>query len=178
MMISLLAALAASGALAGAQDPDGVIATGARETLPIPTESELSVPASPVTTTQDITPHGLSTDEQIARWISARTAETAELPGDPWERREERRMRGEVSVGVGTGGYRDYSAAVSMPLGENGQLNLSVSQTKNAPYLYEPYGYSPYYGGGYWDSPYWGRRMVDAAARRPQTPSVADVSQD
>ena len=54
-------------------------------------------------------------------------------PVDPWAESEPRKMHGEVSVGMGTGGYRDYAAAVSLPLGENGTLNPSVSQKKNSP---------------------------------------------
>jgi hypothetical protein len=62
-------------------------------------------------------------------------------------------MHGVVSAGIGTGGYKDFGAAVSLPLGENGTLNLSFSQTKNAPwsygYGYGPYGFDPYgFGAG------------------------------
>lgn len=53
-------------------------------------------------------------------------------------------MRGEVSAGIGTGGYRDVSAWASMPLGEDGELTIAVSQTRNAPWDYGSYGiYDP-----------------------------------
>src|SRR5690606_10233312 len=42
--------------------------------------------------------------------------------------------------GVGTGGYRSYGAAVSMPLGETGTLNLSFRQVENG-FGYGGYGY-------------------------------------
>lgn len=152
MMIELVAAAT----MLATMDPEGVVATAPRGDQAVLTASaanlaESTTDASPSTTVQSASPHGLSTDEQIARWIGERTAETSgKAPADPWLEAEPRKMHGEFSVGMGTGGYQDYSAAVSMPLGENGTLNLSVSQTKNSPWGYG-YGY-----GGYRDYPYGG----------------------
>lgn len=149
MMIELVAAAT----MLANMDPEGVVATAPRGDQAVLTASAASLAesttnASPSTTVQSASPHGLSTDEQIARWIGERTAETSSnAPADPWLEAEPRKMHGEFSVGMGTGGYQDYSAAVSMPLGENGTLNLSVSQTKNSPWGY--YGY-----GGHRDYPY------------------------
>lgn len=153
MMIELVAAAA----LMTGFDPDGVVTTAPRGNQAVPTATaamlaETTTEASPSTTVQSAAPHGLTTDEQIARWIGERTADASPPPADPWAEAEPRKMRGEVSVGMGTGGYRDYAAAVSLPLGENGTLNLSVSQTKNSPWGYG-YGY-----GGYRDYPYGGYR--------------------
>jgi hypothetical protein len=52
-------------------------------------------------------------------------------------------MHGMVEAGVGTGGYRSYGAAVSMPIGENGRLDLAYREGRNEPwgYGYEAYGY-------------------------------------
>ena len=146
--------LAAAAMLLANMDPEGVVATAPRGDQAVPTATAAmlaasTTDASPSTTVQSAAPHGLSTDEQIARWIGERTAETSSrAPADPWAESEPRKMHGEFSVGMGTGGYQDYSAAVSLPLGETGTLNLMVSQTKNSPW---GYGY-----GSSWDYPYGG----------------------
>ncbi|AYG95421.1 hypothetical protein D8I30_09710 [Brevundimonas naejangsanensis] len=144
MLIELMAvSLLATGA-----DPEGIVSTAPRGGLQaVPAASAASLAealgdASPAVTLQSAAPHGLTTEEQITRWIGERKAETspAQPWTDPWEEAEPRRMRGQVSAGIGTGGYRDFAAEVSMPFGESGTLNLSVSQTRNAPWAY-PYGY-------------------------------------
>ena len=147
--------LAAAAMLLANMDPEGVVATAPRGDQTVLAASADALAASttdvsPSTTVQSASPHGLSTDEQIARWIGERTAETASsTPADPWAETEPRKMHGEFSVGMGTGGYQDYSAAVSMPLGENGTLNLSVRQSKNSPWGYGYGSYRDYPYGGY-----------------------------
>ncbi len=130
--------LAAAAMMLANMDPEGVVATAPSGDQAVLADTAATLAAttsdaSPSTTVQSAAPHGLTTDEQIARWIGARTTGAAESPVDPWAEADAgpRKVHGQVSVGVGTGGYRDYAAAVSMPLGENGTLNLSVSQTKN-----------------------------------------------
>ena len=149
--------LAAAAMLLANMDPEGVVTTAPRGEQAIPTASaallaESTSDASPSTTVQSAAPHGLSTDAQISRWIGERTASASPAPIDPWAEAEAgpRKMHGQFSVGMGTGGYRDYSAAVSLPLGETGTLNLMVSQTKNSPWGYG-YGY-----GSAWGHPYGG----------------------
>lgn len=147
--------LAATAMLLANMDPEGVVSTAPRGEQAVLSASaaalaESTIDASPSTTVQSASPHSLSTDEQIARWIGERTAETSSsAPADPWAESEPRKMHGEFSVGMGTGGYQDYSAAVSLPLGENGTLNLSVSQTKNSPWGYGYGSYRDYPYGGY-----------------------------
>ncbi|MGO4410013.1 MULTISPECIES: hypothetical protein [unclassified Brevundimonas] len=150
MMIELVAAAT----LMTGFDPDGVVTTAPRGTQSVPTATaamlaETTADASPSTTVQSAAPHGLSTDEQIARWVGDRTSDASIAPADPWAEAEPRKMHGEFSVGMGTGGYRDYSAAVSLPLGENGALNLSVRQTKNSPWGYGYGSLRDYPYGGY-----------------------------
>lgn len=150
MMIELVAAAT----LMASFDPDGVVTTAPNGGQSVPAATadmlaESTTEASPSTTVQSAAPHGLTTDEQIARWIGERTADASAAPVDPWAEPGPRKMHGEVSVGMGTGGYRDYSAAVSLPLGENGTLNLSVSQTKNSPWGYGYGSYRDYPYGGY-----------------------------
>jgi hypothetical protein len=129
----------------GAAEPDGVVATAR------PTGVDLSVTAQPLApstagATQDAVPHGLSTDEQIERWVAARSVSDspwAETAGGP---AEDRKMHGEVSLGIGTGGYRDHGAWVSLPLGETGRLDISYRQVENG-FGYGAYGprYDPLY---------------------------------
>ena len=147
--------LAAAAMMLANMDPEGVVTTAPRGNQAVPTADMLAASttdASPSTTVQSAAPHGLSTDEQIARWIGERTASASPAPVDPWAEADAgpRKVHGQFSVGMGTGGYQDYSAAVSLPLGESGTLNLMVSQTKNSPWGYgygSPWGYP--YGGGY-----------------------------
>lgn len=127
-------------------DPDGVVATAPATTVDLEASTQ-PVAASTEGATQEAVPHGLTTDEQIDRWIAGRStadrpwAEAANAPAD------DRKMHGEFSVTVGTGGYRDYGAAVSLPIGEHGRLDLSYRQVENG----YPYGG---YGSGY-DHPYY-----------------------
>jgi hypothetical protein len=44
--------------------------------------------------------------------------------------RQERKIHGEVSVGVGTGGYRSLYARADMPVGETGRLSIAVQETR------------------------------------------------
>lgn len=150
MLIELMTA----SLLLASYDPEGVVSTapragpGAVPTASADALAETVADASPSVTLQTAVPHGLSTADQISRWIGEGKgdARPVEQWADAWEEAAPRKMHGEVSAGIGTGGYRDFAAAVSMPLGENGTLNLSVSQTKNAPwaYGYGPYAYTPY----------------------------------
>lgn len=152
MLIELMAA----SLLAASNDPEGVVTTAPRDGLQaVPAASAAALAetlsdASPAVTLQSAAPHGLTTEDQIARWIGERKAvgPAAEAWADPWEEAGPRRMHGQVSAGMGSGGYRDFAATVALPIGESGTLNLSVSQTKNAPWAY-PYGYGYGYGYGY-----------------------------
>ncbi len=125
-----------------ASDPDGVVVTAPATTVDL---NAVVQPLAPSTegATQDAVPHGLSTDQQIDRWIAARS--TADKPWGEAAREtpDDRKMHGEVSFGIGTGGYRDYGMAVSLPLGENGRLDISYRQVENG------YPYRGYYGSDY-----------------------------
>ncbi len=153
----LIASLLAGVALAASDsDPDGVVTT-APTNAPTLAQALAAAPEASLTapTAQDAAPHGMTTEQQIQNWISARTPgasfdESAE-PGAP----AERKMHGMVEAGIGTGGYRSYGAAVSLPVGENGRLDLAYREGRNEPwgYGYGGYGlrgpgfYSPYGGG-------------------------------
>jgi len=148
MLISLLAATT----MMLADDPEGVVSTAPRGHQSVMVGAAApEAPEVPTATVQNLTPQDLTTDEQIDRWISQRAP--AEKPfsrdngswaGDRWaEARDDRKMHGEVSASMGTGDFTAYSAAVSIPVGENGRINLSYSQSKNSPWGYG-YGYDRY----------------------------------
>lgn len=145
----LITALLVTAALTGAPapepvgDPDGVVTTA--PATPVALDATAAPVAPPVDGEGQITdPHGLSTDQQIAQWLAAR-APAPSSDGDSPMWRDDRQPHGEVSVGFGTGGYRDYGAAMSLPLGESGRLDISVRQVENG----YPYGYGYGYGRGY-----------------------------
>lgn len=128
-------------------DPDGVVATAPA------TSVDLGATAGPTAPSvggaaQAGVPHNLTTDEQIDRWIATRSADDTPYARDRGESLDDGKPHGEVSVSLGTGGYRDYGATVSMPIGENGRLSLSYRQTENG-YPYGGYGYGSPYGRGH-----------------------------
>lgn len=167
----MMSALVMAAALATGEpgDQDGVVATAPA------TAVDLSVTAQPTAPSaegsgQAAVPHNLTTDEQIDRWIAARDPEAKPYAdtGYGLDMRDDRKMHSQVDVGFGTGGYRDYGMAVSMPLGENGRLNLSFRQVENGyPYGYGGYGYGGYgLGRSYFDDSGYvfpGRSRPDAA---------------
>ena len=141
--MAVFALMMAAALLASGQD--GVVATAPATTVDLSATVQPLAPST-VGAAQDAVPHGLSTDQQIDRWIAARS--TAEKP---WgeaasEPVDDRKMHGEVSFGIGTGGYRDYGVAVSLPVGEHGRLDLRYRQVENGyPYGGHGYGYDHRY---------------------------------
>lgn len=141
--------------------------------------------AGPVSPSQAVA-HGLSTDDQIAQWLAAHATNPAPFDDAPvW--RDDRKPHGEVSVGVGTGDYRDYAVALSLPVGESGRLDLSYRQVENGyPYGYgygDDYGYGRYGSGigrsgtrmgvvhGYGE---WAGEGEEPSRRRPDAGSQSD----
>lgn len=100
-------------------------------------------PDAPVATASATTP---SVAEQIDAYPKSSPALEVAPEGDmdgivP---RADRKPHGEVSVAVGTGGYRSLYARSTMPVGETGQLTVAIEDTKfgrNGGYGYGPYGY-------------------------------------
>jgi hypothetical protein len=153
----LISVLMVAASLAGGE-PDGVISTAPRTAVSL--EADQTQPEAPAVlgaAEQALDPHGLTTDQQIERWVSARTPDVRPFAdGEDHGGADERRIHGMVEAGVGTGGYRSYGAAVSIPLGENGALNLSVRKVENGlGYGYGGYGYDrhglgrSYFNDGY-----------------------------
>lgn len=143
----LIAGLLAGMVLAtSGTDPDGVVAT-APTNAPTLAQAMNAAPQAAVAapTAQDAQPHGMTTEQQIQSWIADRTPgasfDEAPAPGP----QDDRQMHGMVEAGIGTGGYRSYGAAVSMPVGENGRLDLAYREARNQPWGYG-YGYPGRYG--------------------------------
>ncbi len=146
MLIALgLAAAMTSG------DPDAVVATAPTGTGAVPVGVEAPVSDARLDgQAAAITPHNLTTQQQIDRWLAARATDVpafAEANGPV----DDRRMHGYVSGSIGTNDFSQLAVGVSMPVGENGRLDLAYSQTRNG-----WYGYGPYDGIVGWsvDGPY------------------------
>ncbi len=126
----LISALMMAAALTGT-DPDGVVATA--PTTPVTLDAEAAQPesASPEGVARSRTQTGLATDQQINSWIAARDPHETPYSRGRVESVDDRKMHGVVDVGLGTGGYQSFAAAVSMPLGDSGRLDISVSRGRN-----------------------------------------------
>ncbi len=146
----MLIALALA-ALLGSDDPDGVVTTARHGDGAVLLGAEAPTTEARPDAAQvvAVTPHNLTTQEQIDRWVAARTTESVPFAEDRGPR-DDREMHGFVSGSIGTNDYSSVSVGVSLPIGENGRLDLAYSQTKNG-YGYPGYGYGPY---GYGDVGY------------------------
>ncbi|MFN3538309.1 MAG: hypothetical protein ACK4Y4_12760, partial [Brevundimonas sp.] len=130
---------------------DQPIATAGRSQGHVPAPTAAEEPVAPSITGA----RARSTDEQIAAWIGASPGaqmDRGEGPLDydaPFE--PERRIRGEVSAAIGSHGYQAFGFGVSIPVGENGFVDLHYSQSEGRFGGYSPYGYgySPYYAQRY-----------------------------
>lgn len=149
MMIS---ALILAAAIAGS-DPDGVVTTAPATSVDLTAVTRPDAPSAEGAALQAAEPHNLTTDQQIDRWISQRDPAATPYSNQAERPVDDRKMHGEFTAGIGTGGYRDYGMAVSLPLGETGRLNLSYRQTENALYPYG-YGYGYARDGGLGGYPY------------------------
>lgn len=136
-------------------DPDGVVTTAPRGAgaVMVGAVAPTSHARPDAALAGQVTPQDLTTDQQIDRWLSARSRDVEPFaedigPGD------DRQMQGFVSVSIGTNDYSSVAVGVSLPIGESGRLDLSYSQTKNGfgygygyGYPGDDYGYG--YPGGY-----------------------------
>jgi len=87
----------------------------------------------------------VSTSDQIAAYLA--DSPTTTLPPDKAAGAivaTPREMHGEVSVSVGTNGYRSVYGRTDMPIGETGRLSIAVQDTRGR-------GYGGYGRGYGWD---------------------------
>ncbi len=147
----MLIALGLAAALT-ASDPDGVVTTA-----PVGAGSVIADADAPVAAAspapQSITPHNLTTQQQIDRWLAARPdAEPfADVGPD-----EDRKVHGYVSGSIGSNDFSAVDVGVSIPLGDRGRVDLSFQQVRNGYGLYGfgprrlgPFGYGYGYGPGH-----------------------------
>jgi len=165
-------------AMLSATDPDGVIATApqGRQAIVAGAEAPVALASPSVTTSaavQGLVPvdapaHGLSSAQQIDRWIAQGAPASDDARSDPWAMPDDRKIHGQVSAAIGTSDYSAWSAAVSIPVGENGRVDLSYSESRNDPYAYGAYGYG--YGDYGYGAPF-GQRGYgqDYRSRRSQS---------
>lgn len=147
MLIAL--ALAATIASPGGEDPDGVVTTAPRGAGAVVVGAEAPTTDARPEAAQvvAVAPHNLTTREQIDRWVSARAADSTPFAEDRGPQ-DDRKMHGFVSGSIGTDDYSQVAVGVSLPVGENGRLDLTYSQTKNG-WGYPGYGYGYGYPGEY-----------------------------
>jgi hypothetical protein len=83
-------------------------------------------------------------DPQIQSWLDRSPARDDAGQAPIWD---EDRTYGEVSVGVGAGGYRSYGGSISTPVGRGGRVTLHYQQSENE--AWRGYrGYDPTYWQG------------------------------
>ena len=98
------------------------------------------------TASQTPAPAAITTSEQIDAFIRSSPAASVAEPGEVngVVARNDRKVHGEVSVGVGTGGYRSVYVRTDMPVGETGRVSLAFEDTRygrgGGPYGYYPHG--------------------------------------
>jgi hypothetical protein len=136
-----------------------------------------TVPAdAPVATAQG---PARSVAEQIDEYLASSPA--IALPRDPTpgvipsQEEYERQIHGEVSVAIGTGGYRSAYIRSDIPVGKTGTVSIALSETKGRGY--HSYGYGGYggygayngfgYGPGYGYAPYGDSRSVGIGLSLP-----------
>lgn len=137
-----------------AEISEDVVATA--RTLPATTEVEAAPAPEPISALDATKSQFLATldgSAQIERTsddpIGYRDGPVT-LDENPYKRR----IQTEVSVSVGTGGYRSGYIASLIPVGEHGTLGIAIGKTdygRNSVYGFDPYGYgySPYGYDGY-----------------------------
>jgi len=118
--LALFAALVATPALVAASS-----ALAADPDAPVATASSTSAPAASAP---------MSTAEQIDDFI--RTSPMPDVRRDDAvggivTGEDDRKPHGEVSVGVGTGGYRSVYGRTDIPVGKNGRLSLAFADSRN-----------------------------------------------
>ena len=62
-------------------------------------------------------------------------------------RNPDRAPHGEVSVAVGSRGYREVGGVVTQPIGDCGQITIGIGTSRGGGYFGGPYGYGGGYGG-------------------------------
>lgn len=160
------AAALATPVLAASADDEAIATAQAKSSVQVLTAT---APPAPVVETPV---RQLTTQEQIDAFLAPAKAADARQRGllppnhefdaygpgsyasDDRDADGKRKIHGEMSVSVGTGGYRSASASALIPVGESTTVGVAVSKTdfgRNGVWAYgDGYGYGGPYGyGGY-----------------------------
>lgn len=100
----------------------------------------LSLLLHPAATPQDPPPPAdpvIRIDPQIRSWLDRSPAREGD-GGLVWD---DDRFHGEVSVSVGTGGWRAFGGELSTPVGRGGRLTVRYDQSEGENRRGRPYGY-------------------------------------
>ena len=165
VLLALSAAVLATPVLAASADDEVIATAQAKSSVQALTAT---APATPVVTAPSAP---MTTQEQIDAFLGpARAADARQRgllppnhdfdaygPGsyasDDRDADGKRKIHGEMSVSVGTGGYRSAAASALIPVGESTTVGIAVSKTdfgRNGAWAYGDgaYGYGGY-GGAY-----------------------------
>jgi hypothetical protein len=151
MKRTLVLALALSAAATAALAQEAIATRGTDDTAP---------PAAAPVASLDEPTQGQAQAAEWARRVLARAngqlpptderaeqmAEAGVTPdqGKGCIRNPDRSPHGEVSVAVGSRGYREASGVVTQPIGDCGQVTIGIGTSRGGGYYGGPYGY----GGG------------------------------
>ncbi len=138
--LGLIAALTTS-------DPDVVVTKTVSDGGSVLVGAEApTAEATPDAQATAITPHNLTTQQQIDRWLATRSTDLEPFADDgPVDDRE---MHGFVTGSIGSNDFSAVGVGVSLPIGENGRLDVTYEQVRNGYGLYgQGYGYGYGYGG-------------------------------
>lgn len=128
-------------AVMGVGEPDGLVRTAPETGV---SAAVMDAAAAPVAAPQEpAAPHGLTTEQQIDRWIAGRAApEGVDAATAP----PERRISGYVEAGIGSGGSSSYGGGVAVPLGERGfaEFHYRRSEGRARYRPYDDWGGSPF----------------------------------
>lgn len=95
---------------------------------------------APVATASTTRAPAMSTADQIDAWLRSSPPVTApDLDADPRNLPfDDRKLHGEVIVGVGTRGHRHVSMRATAPVGESGRISVAFGETRGPGWRVDP----------------------------------------
>jgi hypothetical protein len=86
-------------------------------------QAALAAPSGQViSTAHGAPPAAAKADTQIAEWLEDTSGDDVSQPTPV----RDHKVHGEVSVGVGTKGYREVGGVVTGPIGDDGQVTIAI----------------------------------------------------
>jgi hypothetical protein len=95
---------------------------------------------APVATASATPAPAMSTADQIDAWLrSSPTLQAPDLDAEPRGLAfNDGKLHGEVTVGVGTRGYRHVSMRATAPIGESGRVSVAFGETRGRGWRSDP----------------------------------------